>query len=118
MSISGNLGTMPFADLLQWVSQSRKTGTLAVEGPPFNKKVYFRDGLAVAVSSESPREFLSYYLVGWGYVSEHELHELLQIRAGREQSGRHMRFLGAREGRVSRDFEGLDVAEGLAKDLP
>jgi hypothetical protein len=80
VSISGNLRTMPFADLLQWVSQSRKTGTLAIEGPPFNKKVYFRDGLAVAVASESPKEYLSYYLVGWGYVSEQELHELLQMQ--------------------------------------
>ena len=48
MTISGNLRTMPFADLLQWVSQSRKTGTLAIEGEPYNKKIYFRNGLVVA----------------------------------------------------------------------
>ena len=51
MSISGNLRTMPFADLLQWVSQSRKTGTLSVEGEPHNKKIYFRDGLIAAAGS-------------------------------------------------------------------
>lgn len=80
MSISGNLRTMPFADLLQWVSQSRKTGTLAVEGPDFNKKVYFRDGFVVAASSENPKEFLGYYLVGWNHISEEELHELLDMQ--------------------------------------
>ena len=35
MSISGNLRTMLFADLLQGASQSRKTGTLVLEGKPF-----------------------------------------------------------------------------------
>lgn len=100
MSISGNLRTMPFADLLQWVSQSRKTGTLAVEGPPFNKKVYFRDGLAVAVASDSPKEYLSYYLVGWGYVSEPELHELLQMQ---ERHGTMLGELLVIVGRLTRD---------------
>jgi len=80
VTISGNLRTMPFADLLQWVSQSRKTGTLAIEGDPYNKKIYFREGLVVAGSSEDPKEFLSYYLVGWGYVSDDELQELLDMQ--------------------------------------
>lgn len=80
MTISGNLRTMPFADLLQWVSQSRKTGTLAIEGDPYNKKIYFRNGLVVAASSENPKEFLGYYLVGWGHVSDDELQELLDMQ--------------------------------------
>lgn len=80
MSISGNLRTMPFADLLQWVSQSRKTGTLSVEGEPYNKKIYFRDGLVAASSSENPKEFLGYYLVGWDVLGEEELQELLDMQ--------------------------------------
>ena len=80
MSISGNLATMPFSDLLQWVSQSRKTGTLSVEGDPFNKKIYFRDGLVAAASSENPKEFLGYYLVGWDYLGDEELQELLDMQ--------------------------------------
>jgi hypothetical protein len=71
---------MPFADLLQWVSQSRKTGTLSVEGDPHNKKIYFRDGLIAAASSENPKEFLGYYLVGWGLLGEEELQELLDMQ--------------------------------------
>ena len=80
MSISGNLSTMPFADLLQWVSQSRKTGTLSIEGNPYSKKIYFQDGLVSAASSENPREFLGYYLVGWELISEEELQELLDMQ--------------------------------------
>jgi len=80
VSISGNLATMPFSDLLQWVSQSRKTGTLSVEGDPFNKKIYFRDGLVAAASSENPKEFLGYYLVGWDYLGDEELQELLDMQ--------------------------------------
>lgn len=71
---------MPCADLLQWVSQSRKTGTLSIEGDPYSKKIYFKDGLVAAASSENPREFLGYYLVGWEYVSEKELQELLDMQ--------------------------------------
>ncbi len=71
---------MPCADLLQWVSQSRKTGTLSIEGDPYSKKIYFQDGLIAAASSENPREFLGYYLVGWDFVTEKELQELLDMQ--------------------------------------
>lgn len=80
MSISGNLRTMPFPDLLQWVSQSRKTGTLAVDGPSCKKKLYFREGKVVASASDDPKEFLGYYLVGWNFVAEEELQELLDMQ--------------------------------------
>ena len=80
MSIGGNLRTMPFADLLQWVSQSRKTGTMVIDGEKYSKKVYFREGKVIAAASDNPKEFLSYYLVGWGYVSDDELSELLDMQ--------------------------------------
>ena len=80
MAIGGNLRTMPFADLLQWVSQSRKTGTLVIDGVRVTKKIYFRDGVVVAAASDNPKEFLSYYLVGWGVIKETELEELLDMQ--------------------------------------
>ncbi len=100
MSISGNLRTMPFPDLLQWVAASRKTGTLALEGDPHKKKIYFRDGLVVAASSESPKEFFGYYLVGWGYVGEDELQELLDMQ---ESHGTLMGELLVIVGRLNRE---------------
>jgi hypothetical protein len=91
---------MPFPDLLQWVATSRKTGTLALEGDPYNKKIYFRDGLVVAASSENPKEFLGYYLVGWGYLNEDELQELLDMQ---EEHGTLMGELLVIVGRLSRE---------------
>ena len=38
MSVSGNLRTMPLPDVLQWVAQSRKTGTLVLEGDETNNE--------------------------------------------------------------------------------
>ena len=100
MSISGNLKTMPFPDLLQWVSQSRKTGTLVIDGSSFKKKLYFREGKVVASASDNPREFLGYYLVGWDFVGEDELEELLDMQ------DRHGALLGELlviVGRLSRE---------------
>ncbi len=91
---------MPFPDLLQWVAVSRKTGTLALEGNPYKKKLYFRDGLVVAASSENPKEFFGYYLVGWGYVAEDELQELLDMQ---ESHGTLMGELLVIVGRLSRE---------------
>ncbi len=100
MSISGNLRTMPFADLLQWVAQSRKTGTLVVDGPRFQKKVYFQDGSITASASDNPKEFLSYYLVGWGILSDEELEHMFQLQ---ERHGTMLGELLVMIGRVTRD---------------
>ena len=100
MSIGGNLRTMPFADLLQWISQSRKTGTLVVDGETYSKRVYFREGTVVAAASDNPKEFLSYYLVGWGYVSEDELQELLDMQ---ERHGTMLGELLVIVGRLTRE---------------
>ena len=100
MSIGGNLRTMPFADLLQWVSQSRKTGTLVIEGDQYSKKVYFREGKVIAAASDNPKEFLSYYLVGWGFVSDDELQELLDMQ---ERHGTMLGELLVIVGRLTRE---------------
>jgi hypothetical protein len=77
MAINGNLRTMPFPDLLQWIAMSKKTGTLVIKGQGITKKILFRDGTVSAVTSDNPREHLGYYLVGWGYLTEAELQDLL-----------------------------------------
>jgi len=80
VSIAGNLRTMSFADLMQWLSSSSKTGMLVVDGPAYTKKIYFNHGHVVAVSSDNPREMLGYYLVGWGYCSEEDLRYLIEMQ--------------------------------------
>jgi hypothetical protein len=80
VSIAGNLRTMPFADLVQWLSNSFKTGTLVIDGPRYTTRIYFRRGSVVAVASDNPREMLGYYLVGWGYLGEDELQYLIEMQ--------------------------------------
>ncbi|HVN75472.1 MAG TPA: DUF4388 domain-containing protein [Thermoanaerobaculaceae bacterium] len=77
MAVSGNLRTMPFPDVMQWISVSRKTGTLVIKGQRYTKKILFQTGLVSAVTSNNPREHLGYYLVGWGILTEEELEHLL-----------------------------------------
>ncbi len=71
---------MPFADLVQWLSNSFKTGTLVIDGPRYTTRIYFRRGSVVAVASDNPREMLGYYLVGWGYLTEEELQYLIEMQ--------------------------------------
>jgi hypothetical protein len=77
MAISGNLRTMPFPDLMEWISMGRKTGTLVIKGQRFTKKILFQKGAVSAVTSNNPREHLGYYLVGWGILAEDELEQVL-----------------------------------------
>ena len=100
MSIGGNLRTMPFPDLLQWVSQSRKTGTLVVDGPQFKKKLAFAEGTIISAASNNPKEYLGYYLVGWKFIDEEELPELLEMQ---DRYGALLGELLVMIGRISRE---------------
>ncbi|MCL4840148.1 MAG: DUF4388 domain-containing protein, partial [Thermoanaerobaculia bacterium] len=73
MGITGNLRTMELAELLQWLSQARKTGTLVVRNGTVEKRVIFQDGKILTSGSTDPREYLGNFLVSHGYLSEVEL---------------------------------------------
>lgn len=73
MSLAGNLRTMQLADILQWASQGRKTGTLVVDSGRITKRLYCEDGTLVASSSTQPAEQLGHMLVSHGYINEEEL---------------------------------------------
>jgi len=100
VAISGNLRTMPFFDLMQWISLAHKTGTLVIKGQRFTKKILFHSGSIAAVTSNNPREHLGYYLVGWGYVSEDDLQELLDMQ---KKSNQMLGELLVATGRLGRD---------------
>lgn len=52
--LSGTFSTMPFADLLQWISDARRSGTLQV-GLEFEERfIRFREGAIVAYGSDDP----------------------------------------------------------------
>lgn len=80
MGIVGNLRTMQLEELLQWLSQSRKTGTLEIKTDKVEKKVFFRDGQVVATASTRPEEYLGHFLVSHGLISESALAKAMELQ--------------------------------------
>lgn len=54
MSLSGTFATMPFADLLQWIGDARRSGTLAVTLELEERYLRFDQGKIVAYGSDDP----------------------------------------------------------------
>ncbi len=77
MSLKGELGTMALADILQWVSQGRKTGTLHVTRGAVEKRISFSGGSIHSSWSNDPRESLGQFLVRERLVSEEQLFRTL-----------------------------------------
>lgn len=80
MSISGNLRTMELAELLQWLSQGEKSGTLIVDSGEITKRVYFQDGKIVASGSSEPSEQLGHFLVSHSFINEVELQKAIEMQ--------------------------------------
>jgi tetratricopeptide (TPR) repeat protein len=80
MGIVGNLRTMQLEELLQWLSQSRKTGTLEIKTDKVEKKVFFREGQIVATASTRPEEYLGHFLVSHGLISETALAKAMELQ--------------------------------------
>ncbi len=80
MGITGNLRTMELAELFQWLSQARKTGTLVVRNAAVEKRVIFQDGRILTSASTDPNEYLGNFLVNHGYLTELELTRAMQMQ--------------------------------------
>jgi hypothetical protein len=78
MGIVGNLKTMQLEELLQWLSLSKKTGTLEINHDVLSKKIYFREGLIVSSSSNRPEEYLGHFLVSHGLITDAALAEAVE----------------------------------------
>jgi hypothetical protein len=77
MSLAGNLRTMALPDILQWISQGRKTGTLHLERRSIQKRLIFQKGSVYTSWSNDPREYLGQYLLRNRKVSEEQLFRAL-----------------------------------------
>ncbi len=64
---------MPVADLLQWASNGRLTGTVRVANADVTKMIYIHNGVIVSCTSTDPREFLGHFLVSQGAIDEKDL---------------------------------------------
>jgi hypothetical protein len=73
MSVTGNLESMHFADLLQWCAANIKTGRLRLRRDPIEKTFFFKEGGLFSSTSNSPRETLVQSLIRYHDVTEDEL---------------------------------------------
>lgn len=64
---------MPLADLLQWLDQACKTGTLQVQGQRFTKTIVTRAGRIIASASSDPNDYLGHFLLRKGLITEAQL---------------------------------------------
>ena len=77
MSLSGSLGTMQLADLLQWCGINLKTGTLHLNHGTIKKQLFFKGGRLYSSISNSPRETLGQFLIRSGHITEEDLFKAL-----------------------------------------
>lgn len=80
MGITGNLKTMELAELLQWLSQSRKTGTLVIDNGDVEKRVFFETGKVISAAASDPKEYLGHFLVSHGFIDEATLAQAMDMQ--------------------------------------
>ena len=80
MSLSGNLNTMSFGDLLQFISANQSTGTLQIRKGQILKMIFFEKGRIISSSSSDPKDYLGHFLVSQGIISEEELRIAMEVQ--------------------------------------
>ena len=80
MSLSGNLNTMSFGDLLQFISANQSTGTLQIRQGQILKMIFFEKGRVISSSSSDPKDYLGHFLVSQGIITEEELRIAMEIQ--------------------------------------
>ncbi|MFC2172231.1 DUF4388 domain-containing protein [Acidobacteriota bacterium] len=78
MAISGELKTMPLADILQWILLSRKTGMLTVESGAHTSRIFLQEGQIITTSSTDPRSYLGQFILAFTDVTEEQLRDAFE----------------------------------------
>jgi hypothetical protein len=78
---STDISVMSVADVLVWLGNRERTGTLTIEQGSVSKTVRVDRGHVVRVSSTSPREDLGQFLLNFGVVSAPALEHALVVSA-------------------------------------
>jgi len=74
MPIQGDLSTMPVPELMTWISQCQKTGTLEIRANEWKETMAFENGALIFSSSSNPERTLGRLLMKHGIVTE-EMHK-------------------------------------------
>jgi len=87
---------MALGDLLQWIEQGRKSGTLVVQGERYVKRIVVSEGCVVASSSNDPTDHLGHFLLRFGLGDEPDLRRAIQTQQQtRAMLGRILVTIGA-----------------------
>jgi len=79
MSLSGRLKTMDLAEVLQWVTIGRKTGSLAFVLNKTKAYIYLKEGKIISSLSNDPTKQLGQFLIFQGKLSEEQLKKSLEL---------------------------------------
>jgi len=74
MPVQGSLSTMTIPELLMWISQFQKTGTLEIRAPGVTQRLAFESGILTFSSSSNRNGTLGRLLIEKGIVTE-EMHQ-------------------------------------------
>jgi hypothetical protein len=100
MSLSGNLKTMDLAELLQWITLGRKTGSLTFVRNKTKNHIFFKDGKIISSRSNEPTKQLGHFLLFHGKITEAQLKSALEIQQRtRENLGKILE----QEGHITRE---------------
>ncbi len=81
MALKGELKTVPLTDVLQLLSNGRKTGILHIRSPQgISKRVYFENGKIMSTASSDPREYLGQFLISRGLITEKQLNMAMETQ--------------------------------------
>jgi len=70
---NGNLSLMPLADLIQWASNSKRSGTLILNQRSRQKKLYIQEGKIIFIWSNCDGEHFGNFLKDQSRISQDEL---------------------------------------------
>ena len=73
MAFSGDLRTVDLTEILQWIAQAQRTGTLLLTRGQVEKKIAFNKGQIASTYSTDPRDQLGQFLVREGFITEQDL---------------------------------------------
>ena len=100
MPVQGSLATMSLTEILQWLGNAGKTGTLSIERNKVVKRILVREGRIIACASQEPSDMLGHFLVSRGKISEETLRKALAVQ---ETQRTHLGRILVESGALSED---------------
>jgi hypothetical protein len=80
MPIQGDLRAMSVTEILMWISQFQKTGTLEIRTSEWTETMAFEQGSLVFSSSSNPERTLGRLLIKYGIVTEENHKRARELR--------------------------------------